>query len=309
MQTATLRPDETMKISEVKNKIVTLLSRAAWTAKSYGHPYKNGMMVGKNLVALAIRQLFGYKDDGKFADFLWESGLAKVLGYKRKPHPSLFSKTRKYVENGAIVTFYNELAMAKCKGRKLRLLGEDSVDMPAFFINKDKEAVLGHRTKKKREQNLDDMTGKNKREKAFVFGYKLHLIEDVETGLPLTGKVEPASMHDSQPFYGLFPYATENFEMQYGAKFLGDSAFDSADIRNRVRDRQMRDVIAVNGRGHYKSETPKDKDYGKRWLCEQTNSVLELVYNLSASRMKGIGRMVVHAFSCLIANFIDHFMN
>lgn len=298
-----------MKICEIKNKIIAVLPRAAWVARSFGHPYKNGMMVGKNLIALAIRQLCGYKDDGKFADFIWESGIAKILGYKRKPHPSLFSKTRKYAQDGALETLYNELARKKCRGKKLKLVGEDSTDIPTFCINKDKEAELGHRTKKKREQNLDHMTGKNKKEKAFVFGYKLHLIEECETGLPLTGVVEPANAHDSQPFYKLFPYVVENFQIQYDAKFLGDSAFDSADIRNKIRDRQMKDVIAVNGRGHYESETPKDPDYGKRWFLEQTNSVLEMVYNLATSRMKGIKRMTVHAFSCLLANFIEHFMN
>ena len=282
---------------------------AAWIAKMYGHPYKNGMMVGKNLIALAIRQLYGYKDDEKFADFLWESGIAKVLGYKRKPHPSLFSKTRKNAETGAIITLYNELVKEKCKGRRLKLVGADSTDMPAFFINKDKEARLGHRTKKKREQNLDDMTGKDKKEKAFVFGYKLHLIQDTEIGLPLTGVIRSAEVHDSQSFYELFPYVTENFQIQFDAKFLGDSAYDSADIRNRIRDKQMKDVIAINGRGHYKSETPKDPDYGKRWSLEQSNSVLEMVYNLATSRMMGLKRIAVHAFSCLLANFIEHFMD
>ena len=298
-----------MKIYEIKNKCVSLLRRAACIARMYGHPYKRGMMVGKNLIALAIRQLCGYKNDEKFADFLWETGIANAIGYKRRPNSSLFSKTRGYAKDGAMVTLYNELAKEKCRGKVLKLIGEDSTDMPAFYTKKDIDAKLGHRTQKKREQQLNEMTGKDKKEKAWVFGYKLHLIEECETGLPLTGIVEPANVHDSQPLYKLFPYIIENFQIQYDAKFLGDSAFDSADIRNKIRDKQMKDVIAVNGRGHYKSETPKDPDYGKRWSLEQTNSVLEMVYNLATSRMKGIERMTVHAFSCLLANFIEHFMN
>lgn len=96
-----------MKIYEIRNKIVALMPRAACVARSFGHPYKKGMMVGKNLIALAVRQLCGYKDDCKFADFIRESGIANVLGYKRKPNPSLFSKTRKYAEKGVIDTLYN----------------------------------------------------------------------------------------------------------------------------------------------------------------------------------------------------------
>ena len=46
----------------------------------------------------------------------------------------------------------------------------------------------------------------------------------------------------------LFPHVTENFAVQHEAKFLADSAYDAATIRQRVHDAGMRDVIAVNGR-------------------------------------------------------------
>ena len=196
----------------------------------------------------------------------------------------------------------------------MRLISEDSKDIPVFYVKKDKDADLGVRTPKRREQEISELTKnilgeKQPKEKRYFIGYKLHLIDDAETGLPLTGIVEPASTHDSQPFYQLFDYTVQNFTIQYDAKFLGDSAFDAATIRQRIRNKNMKDVIAINGRGHYPSETPKDKDYGKRWLIEQDNSRLDMIYNLTAHRMKGIKRIVVHAFSCLLANFIEYFMN
>jgi IS5 family transposase len=80
------------------------------------------------------------------------------------------------------------------------------------------------------------MTGKDRKEKAYVFGYKLHIIEDCETRVPLTAVVKSANEHASRPFYELFPYVVNNFNIQYGAKFLGDSAYDSADIRKRMRE-------------------------------------------------------------------------
>lgn len=295
------------------------MPRAAWIAKKYGHPYKNGSMVGKNILALSIKQLYGFKSDEKFADFIWENGIAQILGYKRKPHLSLFSKTRKYVEDGAIVELYNELVKEKCKGKLIRLIAEDSKDIPVFYVKKDVDAALGVRTAKRREQEISEMTKnipgeKRKNEKRYFIGYKLHLMGAIELdgkrcGLPLTGMVKPANTHDSQPFYPLFDYTTQNFSLQAEGKFLGDSAFDAATIRQRIRDRNLKDVIAVNGRGHYLSETPKDKDYGKRWYLEQDNSKLDMIYNLTAHRMMGIKRIVVHAFLCLIANFIEYFMN
>ncbi len=309
MQTATSRLGNTMEISKLKDKIPVLLPRVARIARAYGHPYKNGLMVAKNWIALAIKQLFGYKSDEKTVDGIWENGIAARLGYKRKPNSSLLSKARKYAERGALEIVYNELAEEKCSGRLLRLVGQDSTDIPTFFTRKDRDARLGHRSQKRREQQLNEMIGGNKTEKRLFLGYKLHLVDDCEIGLPLTARVEAANVHDSQPFYQLFPHVTENFAVQHEAKFLADSAYDAATIRQRVRDAGMRDVIAVNGRGHYCSETPKDDDYGSRWLVEQTNSVLEMSYNLTSHRMRGILRITVHAFACFIANFIEHFMD
>jgi hypothetical protein len=48
----------------------------------------------------------------------------------------------------------------------LKLIGEDITEMPAFYTKKDTETKLGHRTQKKREQRLNEMTGKDKKEKA-----------------------------------------------------------------------------------------------------------------------------------------------
>lgn len=228
-----------------------MLPRVAWMARRYGHPYKEGLMVAKNWIALSVKQLFGIKSDEKLSDFMWETGMAQGMGYKRKSNPSLFSKARDYAKFGVLALVYNELVREFYRNgsRTLRLIGEDGTDMPAFFTKKDTEARLGHRTQKRREQQLNKMTGKDDKEKAWVLGYKLHLINDCEIGLPLMGVVETANVHDSRPFYVLFPYVVENFNVQYGAKFLGDCAYDSADIRKRIREvNEMKDVIAVNGR-------------------------------------------------------------
>ncbi len=67
-------------------------------SRIYGHPYKKGLMVAKNWIARAIKQLFGYKSDEKAVEGIWENGIAAQLGYKRKPDPSLLLKAKKYAE-------------------------------------------------------------------------------------------------------------------------------------------------------------------------------------------------------------------
>lgn len=38
------------------------------------------------------------------------------------------------------------------------------------------------------------MTGKDKKETEYVFGYKLHIIQDAEMGIPLTGVIKFANV-------------------------------------------------------------------------------------------------------------------
>ena len=152
MWATTSRLVENMNISETKDRIRCVLPRVAWMARKYGHPYKEGLMVAKNWIALSVKQLFGIKSDEKLSDLMWETRMAQEMGYKQKPDSSLFSKARKYAKGGALTLVYNELVREfyRSRGRVLRLIGEDSTDMPAFFTKKDAEARLGHRTQKRR---------------------------------------------------------------------------------------------------------------------------------------------------------------
>jgi ribulose 1,5-bisphosphate carboxylase large subunit-like protein len=115
-----------MEIIETKNRINRLLPRISAVARRYGHPYKKGLMVAKNWIALSVKQLFGIKSDEKLADFFWETGIAQLMEYRRAPNPSLFAKARKYAMFGALTTAYNELVRELCLGKLLRLIGEDS---------------------------------------------------------------------------------------------------------------------------------------------------------------------------------------
>ena len=118
----------------------------------------------------------------------------------------------------------------------------------------------------------------------------------------------PANVHDSQPFFDLFPYVEKNFVIQYDTKFLGDSAYDSADIKNTVRDKHMKNVIAVNGRGHYKSSKPKDKDYRKRGAIERFFSILKMKMNLLNVRVKNIQKVTAHVFSCILGYLFKYIL-
>ena len=81
-------------------------------------------------------------------------------------------------------------------------------------------------------------------------------------------------------------------------KLLADSGYDSSEIKQLLRDIGIKPVIASNGRGHYKSATPKDKDYSKRWAIERNNSLMKEYYNLNDVKVKGIKAVLIHCLLC-----------
>jgi len=106
------------------------------------------------------------------------------------------------------------------KERQARLFAIDSTDILAFSF-KDKDAKFDHRTPSKREQNLT-----KDKEKANFYGYKLHVITDAETELPIAVTIAPANRHDKKFFHLLYNKIKQLFRIGPfdNAKLLADAA-------------------------------------------------------------------------------------
>jgi len=90
------------------------------------------------------------------------------------------------------------------------------------------------------------------------------------------------------------------------AKLLADAAYDATDIYKELYYDGIKPIIATNGRRFRKSSVPKDKDYGKRWAVERLFSRLKEVFGLAKNRFIGIGKVMAHAYACLIAYIIKY---
>ena len=118
----------------------------------------------------------------------------------------------------------------------------------------------------------------------------------------------PANKHDSEAFDELFQYVKDHFRIAHEAKFLADSAYDSTHIYEILRHFNIIPVIAINGRGYYKSMTPKDKDYGKRWSIERFFSKLHRKVGILNNRFFGIERVAFHVNSVMIGYMIRYIL-
>jgi IS5 family transposase len=286
-----------MKIEELKNNIPELCAAVRTVVRKYHHTRK----YVKHVVALVIKQLKNLTDVD-LAEYVVKDGLGRMLGYKTKPHPSTFSKVRERSDPEMFKETYNLILQTRFAGRNLRLIAQDGASVPAHSLD-DKEAKYGHRTPSKREQ--EDARG-NANE--MFFGYKLHMIADAESEVPLGFFIAPANMHDKLGFGRLITEVRERFRIAKDAKYLADSAYDSTDIRGYLHYHGIKDVIAINGRKYRKSETPKDPEYGRRWAIERIFSRLKEVLGLSKNRFVGKKKVEMHVYSCLIAYLVNYAM-
>jgi len=288
-----------MNNATIKYKIVEVLNYAAWYLQQTGHTHNQGRDAAKYVAAEVIKKEM-HLTDRQLAEYLSKDEIGRILGFKEKVCYSSFSVMRKRIGVEVYFNIYNKMIKEFFKGKQLNLICQDSSDVPAFS-SKDNDAKVGYRTPSKREQQ----TLKSKA-KAFFFGYKIHTIVEVTHELPIAFIIAPANSHDSKFFKILFNRVKDNFTIQYMAKFLADAAYHSTKILWTLRESNIIPVIASNGRRQFKSETPKDKDYGKRWAVERVFSRLKEVFGMSKNRFIGIEKVGIHIISCLIAYFLRY---
>jgi hypothetical protein len=247
-----------MNIEELRNKIPEVLAYARIVSKRNGHTRK----YAKHIVALVIKQIMHFTDK-ELTKFLSTNWIGKMLGYKRHFNHMIFSKVRNTAAK-IVKELYEFLVYQKMKGKRIRLIAIDSTDIQAFSSN-DNDAKYGHRTPSKKEQRtLKDNA------KTLFFGYKLHAIADAETEMPIAVEIAPANRHDKIFFHRLYAITKETFHvhMNPNAKFLANSGYDSTDIHEELHYDSVKSVIAINGRGFYRSSIPKDHEYGRRLAIE-----------------------------------------
>ncbi|MEM0107094.1 MAG: hypothetical protein QXS03_02595 [Candidatus Micrarchaeaceae archaeon] len=74
-----------------------------------------------------------------------------MLGYKKKPHKSTFSKVRERADPRMFKELHDWIAQDKLKSKQLRLIAQDSTDVFAYS-KRDKDAKWGYRTPSKKSR-------------------------------------------------------------------------------------------------------------------------------------------------------------
>jgi len=240
--------------------------------------------------AWMIKHIKGIPSEAQLAQLLrFNPKLRKACGFKNAPCRSSLCRARKrFSLLGIEALFVVLVKMAKALGLvKGRLVAVDSTDFSAFCNGKQK---FGHRSDKFARWGHSTTKGR-------VFGYKAHICCDAEAELPIAVAVLPANIHDSEGFFSVYGKLLQNFTHEI-EKLIADCGYDSTEIYQALL-RDVKPVIAKNGRGHYPSETPKDLDYRKRSAIERINSRCKEELGLDRLKMRGLWAATFHAIEVL----------
>lgn len=92
------------------------------------------------------------------------------------------------------------------------------------------------------------------------FGYKLHIVTDVKSGLPVALKVTPANVHDSSVAIELIELCSEAIHSQV-FYYLMDAGYDQYSIYSQIKGKyHAQAIIPLNNRGAKQPEAGFDWD-------------------------------------------------
>ena len=143
--------------------------------------------------------------------------------------------------------------------------------------------------------------------KKYVWGYKVHILCDADSELPLSVDISPGNLHDvnkATPLLSQARYALGGkFRPQY---VICDSAYSSDKLRRSVSQHYWAEPIIDPNPSHKKAsmklvKTPEWKTiYNKRTAVERLNGRLKAHRKLNYVRVRGRSKIRIHAMLSVI---------
>jgi hypothetical protein len=258
-------------IKLVINKVTVPKERRGRGRKGYGNVRRARLLVyakskGIHTDKGLIRYLKKNKKD------------VKELGFERIPHRTTVGRWKRYCSMMKQV-FCNIVFFILL----LFQLKFVIVDSTPIEDQRDSDAEIGYYSK-----------GKFK-------GFKLHTLVN-QLGLFLNADFTKANVHDTKVFPALLELPISD---AHGVPLLGDAGYDSKDNRKLARKKGFKPIIAKNPRNTgRKFRTPKMLKK-KRYVTEQSNSLIKTVLKKSWQLVKGLTKKASMIFAGLIvANIV-----
>jgi transposase len=138
----------------------------------------------------------------------------------------------------------------------------------------------------------------------FWFGYKLHLLVDTKSELPIAANVTTASIHDvrvASRVLGQARFTYGGFHPQF---VICDAGYSSPKLGMLIRRQYRANAIIKINRRHKKAVFVETKEwqeiYNRRTSIERVFSRLKTQRRLNNITVHGIRKVTVHCFISLI---------
>lgn len=228
-----------LNLSEAKE---VLKSKYKYTPGKPGRPPLSPIGMFLSFIIMFLR-IESYRDYQAFLDRdkFWR----RTLGFKQTPDIGSFTHFLQRLGTDIFEQLYQSVVQ--------QLINEGFLNL--HMIAQDGSILEG---------NLDDKQagwGWDHIEEMYVYGYKIHVIVDTKTELPITLNVTKANVHDSTQFQRLY-LNTKSYKTRFPTRFYtGDKAFDTTAIRKILLKDEVQPIIKA-------SKTPFKPKYPK-WFLEK----------------------------------------
>lgn len=139
----------------------------------------------------------------------------------------------------------------------------------------------------------------------FVWGYKIHVLCDTQYELPLVVDTSKGNLHDVKKATPLLAQA--RYAHKFHPKYVICDAGYSSDNLRRIIKRQYRATPVIDPNRSHKKAVARQEDipgwktiYKRRTAIERLNGRLKGFYKLDAVRVRGRGKVRLHALLSVI---------
>ena len=282
---------KTLSILDLSEAEKVLKSKYKYTSGKPGRPpiSPKGLFLSFSIMFLRMES---YRDYHAFLekDKFWR----RTLGFKKTPDIGNFSHFLQRIGNDTFEQLFQVVVQ--------QLLDEGFLNL--HFVAQDGSILEG---------NLDDKQagwGWDHIKEEYVYGYKIHVIVDVHTELPVSISVTKAGAHDSTQFQRLYS-DTKSYNTRFLTRFFtADKAFDSAGVRATLLRDHIQPIIKAS-RTRIKPKYPRRflKKYVKRVSVERFFSRLKEFLDLKKLNIYGKNNVLIYSYIIIIGMLLMGYIN
>jgi transposase len=277
-----------------------------------GRPPRKPMGIFKALLAKRLQQI---PSERELCRRLWNDDnlreLCNVEAEQNPYHPSQLSRFKKRVGARRLQRIMNKLLKELLKRG---VINGETVVLDATFVK-----AYSRRDPHENSRGKSDPEARVGRNgKTFELGYKLHVAVDAKSELPIAIIVASANDNEKKHAPALLEKALKATEGRVKL-LVADSQYSSRNLRDQVSSRGVRAVIPFptnQQRGqkgllrvdkYFRTHGPiyEKRVYRLRSSIERVNSRLKDQLSLERHRVRGLGRITVHALLCMIAMLLN----